>query len=223
MSTSSGESTEYDWDKIALSVIKALLGRRLTWPLMKAVDAYPVNRDLITGRPVQQVLTVTVMPSGKVLDADDYELASGFRLRIKSSVPLPGCGAGSSFRGPTFPAIPSRSPHEIYVEYVYGSPPPLAVQRAIDYYADQLRLGAANDSTCKLPKRVTSIQREGMSLTLLDPQDFLEKGRTGLPDVDSVLSAFNRGGAKSRARIFTDRNPPARRLSVVPIIDEETS
>ena len=42
-----------------------------------------------------------------------------------------------------------------------------------------------------------TITREGITMTLLDPQEFLDKGRTGLPDVDRWLVLVNPGGQRS--------------------------
>ena len=204
-----------DYEAVALSIIKSQLGRRLTYPYMRAVDAYPISRELhLSGRPVREIHAVTVVQPGKttLLELGDYEIASGFRLRIAGSVPLP--------RNVYDPQ--SRCMTEIHVEYTYGSKPPPAIQSAIDAYAKELELAVTNPSECKLPKRVTSIASQGINMTLLDPQDFLDKGLTGLPAVDSVLRVFNPGRAKARARLFTDRNPPARRLSVVAVPEEET-
>ena len=50
-----------------------------------------------------------------------------------------------------------------------------------------------------------------MSFTLLDPQDFLDKGRTGIYEIDLMLSALNPAGALKRARVFS---PDIRRAEV---------
>ena len=47
---------------------------------------------------------------------------------------------------------------------------------------------AAQGKPCALPDRVTSITRQGVSWTVLDPQDFLNQGRTGMARVDAWLS-----------------------------------
>jgi hypothetical protein len=59
-------------------------------------------------------------------------------------------------------------------------------------------------------------------MTLLDPQDFLEKGQTGIEEVDFMISVMNRGKAKARSRVFTQYNPPARRLSLVQLDESYT-
>lgn len=198
---------EYDWNAIALQIIRSLLGRRLTYPYMRAVDAYPPARELhLTGRPVREIYSVSIhrpVGSPTVLSPDQYEVSSNFRLKIASSVPLPYVSYENG-----------RCTSEIRVDYEYGAKPPPAVQRAIDLYAEQLDL-ASQGEDCKLPKRVTSIVSQGLSMTLLDPQDYLEKGMTGVPEVDQVIAALNPGKAKAPSRLFTAKNPPARRLSVV--------
>lgn len=50
---------------------------------------------------------------------------------------------------------------------------------------------AAQGSPCALPERITSVTRQGVSWTVLDPQDFLSKGYTGMSRVDHWLAAVN--------------------------------
>lgn len=204
MSETPPEEEPVDYEAVAFSIVRELLGRRLTWPAIRVIDEYPVNRELIlSGRPVREVLSVKVVTANgeRLLDPSTYRHDSKFRIRIDGFVPLP---VPTYFNG--------RCRTTVHVEYVYGSPPPPALADAIKYYGEQLQLGAEGSSECKLPKRVTSIARQGISMTILDPQDFLDKGRTGLPEVDTVISVYNPGKAKARARLFTEKNPPARRL-----------
>jgi hypothetical protein len=51
---------------------------------------------------------------------------------------------------------------------------------------------AAAGKACSLPERVTSITRQGVSWTVLDPQDFLDKGYTGLGRLNQWLSVARR-------------------------------
>jgi len=46
---------------------------------------------------------------------------------------------------------------------------------------------AAQGKTCALPERITNITRQGVSWSILDPQDFLDKGFTGMSRVDNWL------------------------------------
>lgn len=47
---------------------------------------------------------------------------------------------------------------------------------------------------CALPERVTTISRQGLSWTVLDPMDFLDRSRTGIGAVDQWLAAVNLQG-----------------------------
>jgi hypothetical protein len=92
---------------------------------------------------------------------------------------------------------------DVEVTYEYGTPPPALGKIAAKALADQYLLAMAGDDECALPQRVTSISRQGMSWTLLDPQEFLDKGRTGIYQVDLFLATVNPDGARMRARVFS--------------------
>jgi len=53
-------------------------------------------------------------------------------------------------------------------------------------------LKAATGQSCSLPERITSITRQGVSWTMLDPMQFLESGLTGVGRLDSWLSTARR-------------------------------
>lgn len=61
-------------------------------------------------------------------------------------------------------------------------------------------LKAREGKPCQLPERISSVTRQGMSWTILDPQDFLTDGLTGIAQVDHWLSVVKRrtGGLKLR-------------------------
>lgn len=99
---------------------------------------------------------------------------------------------------------------DIEVRYSYGTGPPPLGQIAAAALADQYILAMADDDECALPQRVTQISRQGMSWTLLDPQDFLDKGRTGIYQVDLFLATVNPDGARLRARVFSPDIPHGR-------------
>lgn len=87
----------------------------------------------------------------------------------------------------------SDLPNAFSVEFDYGLEPPPAGVRAAADLACQLAL-ACNPATigdCKLPQRVTSLTRQGVSMVLLDPFTFLENGKTGVYSVDLFLATYN--------------------------------
>jgi hypothetical protein len=66
---------------------------------------------------------------------------------------------------------------------------------------------AATGKGCNLPQRVTSITRSGMTWTMLDPGDFLDKGLTGVIPIDQWLTAVNPKHTKQQSRIFDPAMP----------------
>jgi len=99
---------------------------------------------------------------------------------------------------------------DVEVSYRYGTEPPVMGKIAAKALADQYLLAMAGSDECELPQRVTQISRQGVSWTLLDPQEFLDKGRTGIYQVDLFLAVVNPDGARLRPRVFSPDVPRAR-------------
>lgn len=95
------------------------------------------------------------------------------------------------------------------VEFTYGSGPGPAGVYACAEYARQLCLRESQDGKCTLPERVQSIRRQGVDMVLLDPLDFIDNGRTGVPAVDSWLKAITRPAPRSGV-YSPDHMPTAR-------------
>lgn len=81
------------------------------------------------------------------------------------------------------------------IEYRHGSQPPESGRMAAAELACEIARSFVGDSNCRLPRRVQTITRQNVSMTVVDAQDFLDKGRIGLPMCDYFLSYF---GAPSR-------------------------
>lgn len=107
-------------------------------------------------------------------------------------------------------AAPDTDAGTFSVRYTLGTPVPAAGLYAAGIYACEL-LKACTDGPCRLPRRVTSIVRQGVTYALLDPMEFLEKGLTGLYEVDAWIRAVNPAGLAVGARVHSpDRRPPRR-------------
>jgi hypothetical protein len=85
------------------------------------------------------------------------------------------------------------------ITYQQASNRPPGATRVVESLAKQYLLAAQGDRACKLPDRVQSITRQGVSWTILDPQDFLEKGLVGINAIDHWLNA-TRGGRPNAVR-----------------------
>ena len=99
----------------------------------------------------------------------------------------------------------------IEVEYTYGTLAPAMGRQAAIALGNQFVLAYEGSDNCTLPDRVTSISRQGVSLTVLDPQDFLKDGRTGIYEVDLFLAVANPSKALKRAKVFSPDKPRGER------------
>lgn len=70
-------------------------------------------------------------------------------------------------------------------------------------------------AACNLPEAVTSLSRQGVSLTMADPNEALKDGRLGLQFTDMFLSAYNPGGLKARSQVYSVDGPNPRRAGSV--------
>lgn len=125
------------------------------------------HADLILpDRPVLTIDTVTV--AGTVMDADLYELRGDNRLHRLD---------GTHWTAQTV------------VDYTTGSNIDEGAKLAVSRLAMELAKLAMPDGKCGLPERVQTVVRNGVTFALLDPQTFLDGGRTGIYIVDLFLTA----------------------------------
>lgn len=97
------------------------------------------------------------------------------------------------------------------VTVTYGRPVPELVRLATAKLACDLILDCVG-KPCDLPKRVTSITRQGVTMALLDPQDFLDQGRTGIWIVDQAIKTYNPNKLARGAGVYSvDAKPRWRR------------
>lgn len=77
----------------------------------------------------------------------------------------------------------------VEVTYSAGCLPPAGGVLAARTLSLELGKAAAGDSSCRLPSRVTSVIRQGVTIGVLDRWQDLDKHRTGIYTVDLWLSA----------------------------------
>ena len=92
--------------------------------------------------------------------------------------------------------------------YEFGSTLSRSARSAVLAYAHQLWLAEHDHDECGLPERTTSITREGIGIELMTPQDFLDKGRVGLPHIDTWLAQVNSKRALRPSAVYTPDSPP---------------
>lgn len=148
------------------------------------------TRIRLRGRPVRSISKV--MSGGQVVDPDKYQLVNSSQLQGAPGASLDMCG--------------------ITVTYTYGTEPPTAGRRAARYLATEL-VKSYSGEHCELPERVTSVSRQGVSLTILDNQTFLDDQRTGIYAVDLFLKTVNPDKARKKPRVFSPDLPRYQRVS----------
>lgn len=85
------------------------------------------------------------------------------------------------------------------ITYEYGEPPPPGGRDSAVELGIELALSFLGSDDCRLPERTVSVTRQGVSMTILDTQELLGKGLTGLPGVDLWISAITGGENRPQA------------------------
>jgi hypothetical protein len=88
--------------------------------------------------------------------------------------------------------LPDTADGTFSVTVTHGAdPPPPGISAAAKLAAElaKSRVGAPND----LPRRITNLNRQQVSMTLADPMTYLDKGRTGIFEADVFIAAYNPG------------------------------
>lgn len=101
------------------------------------------------------------------------------------------------------------------ITYSFGEPPPRGGRAAAVTLGLELAKDANGISGCKLPKRTTSVTRQGVSIEMFDPQDFLDKGGVGIISVDLWLKSVNPGARTQPATVWSPELEVARRREML--------
>ena len=95
------------------------------------------------------------------------------------------------------------------VTYVYGSPVPISGQMAAGALACELAKAYTGDNTCQLPRRFSSITRQGVTVAALDTFEDIDKGRTGIWSIDAWIASVTK--APQRSTVMSPDLPRRRR------------
>lgn len=94
------------------------------------------------------------------------------------------------------------------ISYTYGTDPPPGGVNAAAILGCQIALACQGASACRLPKRVQTITRQGVTMTILDPLTLFADGLTGIPEVDMWVSGTLLGDRRRRARVRVPGQTP---------------
>lgn len=97
--------------------------------------------------------------------------------------------------GPLETLLGVCGPKNLRIRVRYRIAPFLApgAERAVVRLATEF-YKARQGQACSLPDRITAVTRQGVSWTILDPQDFLTLGRVGIGPIDAWIALTNRYG-----------------------------
>jgi hypothetical protein len=144
--------------------------------------------------PVRSIESVTYM--GQILSPSEYSLRNNAYLVRKQSLPWV-----------------LDSINELSISYTYGTPPPSAGRRAALRLANEFILADMGSTECALPERISSVSRQGVTLSILDPTEFMNNGKVGIYEVDLFLAAVNPHKAKKRPKVFSVDRPRGERVN----------
>lgn len=102
---------------------------------------------------------------------------------------------------------------DLCVDYNFGSKPPLAGKYAAIRLTNEFLLAIQDPDSCALPERVRSISRQGISIDMLDPQDFITEGKTGIYEIDMFIRAANPSQSKKRPKIYSPDRPRGEKIN----------
>jgi hypothetical protein len=141
--------------------------------------------ELVLPDPVVTVTALAV--GGTVQDPSTYEVVNGNHLRRR---------AGATWHT-----------GNVEVSYTTGAGISPGAAMAVAALAVELAKAVAVPEECQLPERVQTVDRQGVGFAaMLDPQLFLDHGRTGIYLVDLWLTS-----TRQRPQAVTVTTPSARR------------
>ena len=142
-------------------------------------------RIALVHAPVQSIVEVT--EDGLTVDPIGYDLSAQRWLRR---------------RGGCWSCADECDDPPVTVTYEAGVPFPPGTARAVGEMGCEV-LKAAAGEPCKLPSRAVNITRQGVTIQLADPGEFLTNGLTGLPLVDSWIRLVNPNKLRKPSRVYS--------------------
>lgn len=178
-------------------------------PRLPSCSCGNVSEFTLPGTPVVAVSEVKV--DGAVVPIDEYRVDDAATLVALGDRRWPNC---QDLR------LDDTEERTWSVTYEYGALPPIGGVRSAASLACQLIMScqpeAIRDGRCRLPKRITTITRQGITLAILDPLSLFNDGLTGLPEVDLWVASVNRGDRQRSATLIDPlRRRSARRADSV--------
>lgn len=148
----------------------------------------------LPGQPVRAITSVVI--DGVEIDPSEYYVVGERYLRRLSGSWPCGCNLNDLDR--------------FVVTYTYGRTPTPSLVRAAAILGWEFALAWTPScaGACRLPRRVTSVTRQGVSFAVVDPLTLFKDGLTGVPEVDMLIQSELYGEGHRRAAVYVpDRGP----------------
>lgn len=157
-------------------------------------DCAPDSQVYLPG-PVNSI--VEVIQEGDVVDPTSYQVDNGrWLVRVD---------------GGSWPLAVDLSTNNdrFEVTYVRGEPVPKALREAAGVLACEFAK-ARGGKECRLPGRMSSLTRSGVSVSMLDVESLTRRNLTGIPEVDQIIYAYNPHALFSRPKVMSPDMPAPR-------------
>lgn len=150
--------------------------------------------------PVSSITEVLV--DGAVVDPSTYEVQDGHWLVRTGD----GC----------WPKCPDMEVSEAFeVTYLQGEPVPSVLLVAARTLACEFVKGCVGEA-CRLPGRLQFITRQGVTAQMVDLERLMDRGLTGVVEVDQVIAMLNPYALKNRPRVWSPDRPMPRVVTFSP-------
>ena len=150
--------------------------------------------------PVASIPATGVSVDGDIIAVDSWRVDDGQWLVRTDGECWPDCQDYNVDNGGT---------NTFQVTYFKGLEVPSILERAAGQLACEW-IKSCQGLPCRLPQRVQSIVRQGVTISMVDVDTVLGKGWTGITEVDQVIAMFNPYGLKSAMKISSPDSPVTR-------------
>lgn len=160
--------------------------------------------------PIYDIVSVDI--GGAVVDPATYSILDGQYLVRSSATPLDASG-GVCWPSCQDMSLPPGQPGTFTVTYRTGLPlTALGVAALSELVAHYIR--GCNGCGCGATqnRNLASLQRQGVNLEFIDPQQVLADGRTGIEIVDQFIFAVNPSRLPRQLRVVSPDSPKRPRI-----------
>lgn len=150
--------------------------------------------------PLREVVSVKI--DGVLIPANEYRIDDN-RLLVRTRTSI-SAQPTARWGWPTCQdlTLPDTEPGTFSVDARFGMDPPASGVAAANAFAAELARAHSSQAN-RLPARLTSITRQGVSMAIMDPMQFLDKGLTGVYEADVFIKSYNPDQQRRKPRVYS--------------------